>query len=280
MEKLVVKEKDKLYNYLRKNITYKSKNNIKTLLKSNSVLVNDKVVNNHDYILEVGDVISFGNSDKRNPSLKIIYEDENIIVLDKPTKLLTISNRKEKENTLYRQVSDYLRKEGKKVFIIHRLDYDTSGVIMFAKNQMIQKLYQDNWNKIAKIREYVTVVEGITESHGHIESYLKQNKSLQVYSSKGKDGLFSVTDYEKIVNNSKYSLLKIYISTGRRNQIRCHMFDIGHPIIGDSRYGSNSNPLGRLALHATLLQIMDPLTKKVFNFKSDVPKDFMGLIEK
>ena len=211
--------------------------------------------------------------------MKIIYEDNNIIVIDKPSKILTIGNNKEKENTLYRKVSDYLKKQNKKVFIIHRLDYDTSGVIMFAKNQKIQKLYQDNWNNLAKIREYTAIVEGITPSKGHIESYLKQSKTLEVYSSKHKDGLFSITDYERLKYNNKYSMIKVLISTGRRNQIRCHMSDINHPIIGDSRYKAKTNPLNRLALHASLLVIEDPLTHKILTFKSNIPKEFNKIMK-
>ena len=170
--------------------------------------------------------------------------------------------------------SEKLKKENKKVFVIHRLDYDTSGVIMFAKNQKVQKLYQDNWNNLAKTREYIAVVEGRTNSKGHIESYLKMSKSLQVYSSKNKDGLFSITDYERITYNDKYSLLRILISTGRRNQIRCHMSDIGHPILGDTRYKSKTTPLNRLTLHASLLEITNPLNNKVMTFKSNIPKEF------
>ena len=150
MDKLIVKEKDELYNYLRKNLN-KSKNNIKSLLKNECIYVNDKMITKYNYIVNTNDIITIGKYIKENTfDLKIIYEDENIIIIDKPTKILTISNDKEKNKTLYREVSNYLKKENKKVFVIHRLDYDTSGVIMFAKNQKVQKLYQDNWNNLAK----------------------------------------------------------------------------------------------------------------------------------
>ena len=278
MKEIIVKETSELYNYLRKTLTNMSKNNIKTLLKNNNIYVNNKNITKYNYNLKVNDIITIGTSIKnKNTDLKIIYEDENILVIDKPTKLLTISNKNEKEDTLYRKVSDYLKKQKKKVFIIHRLDYDTSGIIMFAKNQKIQKLYQDNWNTLAKEREYTAVVEGITKDKGHIESYLKQTKTLLVYSSKNKDGLFSVTDYIKVNNNNNYSLLKIYISTGRRNQIRCHMSDINHPIVGDTRYKSKTNPIDRLCLHASSLKITDPLTNKLMIFESPIPQEFINL---
>ena len=150
---------------------------------------------------------------------------------------------------------------------------------MFAKNQKVQKLYQDNWNNLAKEREYTAVVEGITKDKDHIESYLKQTKTLLVYSSKNKDGYFSVTDYIKVKNNDKYSLLKIYISTGRRNQIRCHMSDIKHPIAGDTRYNSKTNPINRLCLHASTLKITNPLNNELLVFQSNIPEEFNKLVK-
>jgi len=276
MKEIYVKEEDTIYNYLRKVVTNKSKNNIKTLLKNECIMVNDKIVTKYDYKLNINDIIYIN---KKENNLKIIYEDNDIIVIDKPSRILTISNKEEKEKTLYRIVSDYLKKEKKKVFIIHRLDFDTSGVIMFAKNTKVQKMYQDNWNDLAIKREYTAVVEGITNNKGHIESYLKQTKTLQVYSSKNKDGLFAITDYERIKNNNKYSLLKILISTGRRNQIRCHMSDINHPILGDNKYKSRNNPLNRLCLHANRLEIKNPITNEVMTFVSPYPIEFDELIK-
>lgn len=267
-----------LFDYLRNNIDGKSKNNIKSLLKNEVVFVNGKIVTKYNYVLCDGDVVEI-NKKKANNNINIIYEDNDIIVIDKPSKILTISNKNEKVNTLYRMVSDYLKKEHKKVFIIHRLDFDTSGIIMFAKSQRVQKLYQDNWNDLAKIREYTAIVEGITANKGHIESYLKQTKTLLVYSSKNKDGLFAITDYEKIGGNSKYSMLKILISTGRRNQIRCHMADIGHPILGDYRYKCKINPIDRLCLHANRLEIINPITKELMVFNSNIPKEFNSIIK-
>ena len=278
MEKLIVLYNDELFNYLRNNLVSKSKNNIKSLLKNECVYVNNKLVTKYNYIVNKNDVIVIGkNIKKDNFNLKIIYEDNDIIVVDKPTKILTISNDKEKEKTLYREVSNYLKKEKKKVFVIHRLDFDTSGVIMFAKSQKVQQLYQDNWNNLAKVREYTAVVQGKTNNKGHIESYLKMSKTLQVYSSKNKDGLLAITDYERIKYNNKYSLVKILISTGRRNQIRCHMADIKHPILGDSRYQSKTNPLNRLALHANRLEIINPLTNKLMIFNSELPSEFINI---
>ena len=136
--KYICNKEDELFNYLRINISNKSKNNIKSLLKNECILVNNKIVTKYNYIVKTGDIIKVNKSKKINSELDIIYEDDNIIVVNKPSKLLTISNKNEKDNTLYRMVSNYLKKEKKKVFVIHRLDYDTSGVIMFAKNKDIK----------------------------------------------------------------------------------------------------------------------------------------------
>lgn len=279
MQKFIVKENCELYTYLRNNINNMSKNNVKSLLKNKCIEVNNIIVTKYNYPLKINDTIIINKKMSKDNNINIIYEDDNIIVIDKPSKLLTIANKNEKEETLYRQVSNYLKKQNKKVFIIHRLDFDTSGIIIFAKNQKIQKLYQKNWNNLAKIREYTAVVEGITNKNGHIESYLKQNKALLVYSSKNNEGLFAITDYERLKYNDKYSLLKIHIKTGRRNQIRCHMNDIKHPIVGDTRYNAKTNPINRLALHANYLQIINPLTKEIMEFKSNIPIEFKNLVK-
>lgn len=277
LDKLIVDRNDLIFNYLRDKLTYKSKNNIKSLLKNKCIYVNGVIVDKYDYRVMVGDVIEFNKKDSFD--LKIIYEDDNIIVIDKPSGILTISNNNEKVNTLYRRVSDYLKRDNKKVFVVHRLDVDTSGVILFAKSERVKKMYQDNWNSLAKKREYTALVEGICDDKGHIESYLKQTRTLLVYSSKNSDGLFSITDYEKICDNGKYSMLRILISTGRRNQIRCHMQDIGHPILGDKRYKAKVNPINRLCLHANKLEIVNPITNEIMIFNSNIPKEFYKVMK-
>ena len=276
---------ERIDKFLSDMLSSYSRSYVQKLISDSLVLVDNKNIKSN-YKLRAGDAITIYIPVPRelevtpeNIPLDIIYEDDNIIVVNKPSKLLTISNKNEKDNTLYRMVSNYLKKEKKKVFVIHRLDYDTSGIIMFAKNKEVQELYQSKWNELAKIREYTAIVEGITDNKGHIESYLKQTKTLLVYSSKNKDGYFAVTDYERIMYNNKYSMLKIHISTGRRNQIRCHMHDIKHPILGDSRYNSKYNPLGRLALHANKLVITNPISKKELTFVSKIPLEFYNLVK-
>ncbi len=215
--------------------------------------------------------------------LDIIYEDKGIIVVNKEHHLLTISNEKEKEHTLYHEVSDYLKKKNpkNKVFIIHRLDKDTSGVILFAKNQNIKRLYQDNWNNLVKKRGYIAIVEGVVkEKKGTIKSYLVENSTQLVYTTKDtKLGKLAITNYEVIQNNKEYSLVNIEIITGRKNQIRVHMKEFGHPIIGDKKYDSRKNPIRRLGLHANILIIKNPITKKDMEFKAKIPKQFNSIFK-
>lgn len=212
--------------------------------------------------------------------LDILYEDKYLIVISKEAKLLTISTNKEKDRTLYNEVSKYLKKQNKnnKVFIVHRLDKDTSGVIVFAKSYDIKRILQDNWNNV--VREYTCVVEGKLEGSKTIKNYLYETKNHLVLSSNNSNkGVLAITEYYSIKSSNKYSLVKIIIKTGRKNQIRVHMSDLNHPIVGDKKYNAHTNPLNRLALHATSLTIIHPITNKEMQFTSKVPENFLTLIK-
>lgn len=209
--------------------------------------------------------------------LDIIYEDKDIIVINKPAHLLTIATEDEKYNTLYHKVYEYLKRKNKnnKVFIVHRLDKDTSGIVLFAKNEKIKKELQDNWNENVTKREYVAIVEGYVEPlKKRIVEYLKETKTLLTYATNDKSGKEAITEYEVIKRYKTHSILKIDIFTGRKNQIRVAMQNINHPIIGDKKYGSSKNPLRRLCLHANKLELVDPQTKKIRSFEAKIPKDF------
>jgi len=220
---------------------------------------------------------------KRKNKLDIIYQDKYILVVNKPSGLLTVSTDKEKEHTLFHQVYLYEKQKNKnnKIFIVHRLDKDTSGIVLFAKSEKIKHLLQDNWDNMVKTREYIALVEGeVKKDKDTIKSWLKENKNFITYSSNKKgDGKLAITNYEKVKTNSKYSLLKINILTGKKNQIRVHMKDIEHPIVGDKKYNSNSNPIKRLGLHATKLEIIHPITNEKVIFESKVPKSFTEIFK-
>lgn len=278
---MIVEYNSQLLEYLLENTKDKSKNNIKSLLKNGQVLVNNKVITQYNYNLKKGQKISFNYNVDRGKSLNIIYEDKNIIVIDKPHGLLTIADAKEKENTAYHTVREYLNKKKKnsKVFVIHRIDKDTSGIVMFAKNEETKRLYQDSWEDIVKLREYIAIVSGtLDQKEGTIQTYLTENATGLVYSTK-KGGKLAITKYKVLKENKKYSMLQVDIETGRKNQIRVHMKEIGHPIIGDKKYGAPSSPINRLALHASCLKIINPITKEVMTFKSKPQNKFENLFK-
>ena len=201
--------------------------------------------------------------------LNIVYEDKNIIVVDKEPHLLTIATDKERDRTLYHYVLEYEQNKHKsnRIFIVHRLDKDTSGLVLFAKNQKIKQELQDNWSN--NKRYYQAVLEGkLTKDKDTIKSYITENKALKSYSTDAKHGLLAITKYELVETKNNLSLVNIEILTGRKNQIRVHMSEMGNPISGDKKYGAKTNIYKRLALHANKLIIIDPKTKKEMVFES------------
>lgn len=206
--------------------------------------------------------------------MNIIYEDKELLVIDKEPHLLTIKTDKGIEPNLYSEASTYVKKQypKNKVFIVNRLDKETSGLVIFAKNQDKKIYLQNNWSNVK--REYYCIVEGhLKEKKGTLKNYLAESKSLEVYITKDpKKGKLAITEYEVLKENKDYSLLKINIKTGRRNQIRVQLSNINHPIIGDKKYNSTKNPLKRLGLHAYLIEFKD--NKKTYHFETKYPSSF------
>lgn len=260
-----------------------SRNNIKSLLTRRQVLVNDVPVRQFDYALLKGDEIRItreGNRLSDKPRLPIIYEDDLIIVINKPNGLLTIASEKEKKDTAYRYITEYVRFKDKhaRIFIVHRLDQETSGVLMFAKTKEAQQALQKDWNEIVTKRGYHAVVEGIPkDKNGIIRSYLYKSKSNEMYSGhKTKQGKYAETHYEVIKEGKNSSVIEVYLKTGRKNQIRVHMKDLGHPIVGDEKYGNKSS-VRRLFLHAFELQFRSPFTNKLVTFTVKTPTSFFDI---
>ncbi len=217
----------------------------------------------------------------KKDKLDIIYEDKFIIVVNKPSHLLTIATSKEKERTLYHKVLEYEKKKNKnnKIFVVHRLDKDTSGLVLFAKDEKTKKVLQDNWDKVK--RKYIAVVEGkVKKKSATIKSYLKENNNFVTYSTSDKNGKLAITKYILLSTSKAYSLLDIEIFTGRKNQIRVHMNDQGHPIIGDKKYGAKTNPLKRLGLHAYYLEFTHPITKNLIVLETKYPEQFVNMFSK
>jgi 23S rRNA pseudouridine1911/1915/1917 synthase len=171
-------------------------------------------------------------------------------------------------------VSDYVKKNNKnsKIFVVHRLDKDTSGLVVFAKLETIKNKLQDNWDKVN--REYIAIVEGKTKDKGIIKTYLEEKNNRVFSSNKGK---LAITEYTKIKNNDKYTMLNINIKTGRKHQIRVHLKEMGNVIVGDKKYGCNDNSIKRMALHAYKLEFK--LNNKKYKFKIDIPNSFKKLLK-
>ncbi len=212
--------------------------------------------------------------------LNIIYEDKSLLVVNKESGLLTIATEREKERTLYHQVYMYLMRKNQKVFIVHRLDKDTSGIVVFAKNERMKNMLQKDWNNLAKVREYVAIVEGkVKKEEDTLKDYLAETKTLKTYITNKKNGLLAITHYKLVKYISGYSVLQILIDTGRKNQIRVQLSNIGNPIIGDKKYGSTKNPIRRLGLHAKRLVLINPITKKEMEFIAPLPESFLSIIK-
>lgn len=275
-----------LLDFLLSKLKTLTLSNIKTLLVHGDVLVDNQITKDFNYRLDSGQkvivkLLKIYDKDYKL-TLDILYEDNDLIVINKQENLLTISTSKEKDKTAYHIVSNYVKRNNnnQRIFVVHRLDRDTSGILVFAKNQRIQKLLQDNWNSIVSLRGYIAIVEGKPiKEKDTIRSWLKETQTQIVYSSKKKgDGKEAITHYQMIKTNNKYSLLEVIIDTGRKNQIRVHMKDINHSIVGDKKYGAKTNPLKRLGLHAHALSFRHPITKEILHFETDVPDEFLSLI--
>lgn len=280
-----VEKRNELMKYLIENLKKQSRNNIKTLLSKEQVLVNGKIVKQFNYLLEPNDIVEIDWKKKRDlkisKGVNILYEDKEIIVIEKESGILSIStDSNKKERTVYKILNDYLKEKKERAFIVHRLDKETSGVMLFAKNEEIKRKFQDNWNFLIKKRDYAVIVEGkFKEKIGEIKSYLKENKAFVTYSTNdSKNGKLAITKYKVIKEKGDYTYLIASLETGRKNQIRVHMSDIGHPVVGDKKYGSATNILKRLGLHALNLKFVHPDTKKTFSFESPLPEIFKKIV--
>ncbi|OXM16216.1 RluA family pseudouridine synthase [Paenibacillus herberti] len=279
-----VKEPTELLLFLLHKHSKLGRNSVKALLARGQVSVNDRVVTEYNCPLEPGQTVTI-RKDKvvEEPpivGLTILHEDEDIIVIQKEAGLLSIASPKENEMTAYRQLTAHVRIKdpGSRIFVVHRLDRDTSGVMMFAKSERVQQLLQNSWQDTVKERTYVALVEGkVKKAEGTISSWLKETSTLKMYSSHHpNDGLHAVTHYKTIQSNSNFTLLGVELETGRKNQIRVHMQDLGHPIVGDKKYGSKSNVIRRMGLHARVLAFMHPANGELLRFESDIPKSFLS----
>jgi 23S rRNA pseudouridine1911/1915/1917 synthase len=266
-----------------------SRTSLKSLLAHDCVLVNDRAERRFDRALKAGDVVSVLKNAPRqatfsHPKLRLVYEDDYLLVVDKREGLLTVATTPEsRETTVFSILKSYVRANNPRqgVFVVHRLDRETSGLLVFAKNADIQKFMRENWRTIVQNRAYMALVEGeLEKDEDTIVSWLTENpKTTRVRSSWHDDGgKKSITHYRKRGSNGRCSLVELHLETGRTNQIRVQMAAIGHPVLGDRKYGSGSTPIiDRLALHASTLEFTHPVTQKLMRFESKCPFSQLGM---
>ena len=280
-----VADGQELMKFLIASLPDKNRDNIKTLLRDNQVLVDGEPISQFNYHLRPGQQVVISRNKiaqkKTYRGISIIYEDNDILVIDKHAGVLSVATDNKEKFTAYSILYDHVKRKNPdgKIFIVHRLDRETSGLMMFAKSARIQKRLQENWNDIIRERVYVAAVEGIVNPpEGEISSYLRENSNMVVYSSKeGDDGKYAITNYITLKTNPTYSLLKMSLRTGRKNQIRVHLQDIGYPIVGDKKYGSKVNPISRLGLHAQVLAFQHPVNGRELRFETSIPRKFQEL---
>ncbi len=282
---LRVTRQAKLLEYLWASFPERSRKSVKSLLEQKQIMIADRIVTKFDYPLEPGmEVFVLKKKATQDVTLRkmnLLYEDEYLLVIEKSARLLSVATAKENEETAFSILKGYVKSNNtnSQLYVVHRLDRDTSGVMMFAKSKEAQLKLQDNWDDVVTKRLYYAVVEGhVRKEAGEIVSCLKENKSLKMYSAKTSvDGQKAVTRYRVLKSNARYSLLEVELYTGRKNQIRVHLQDIGHSIAGDKKYGALTDPLRRLALHAGILDFSHPITGKAMHFATPVPPIFNKL---
>ena len=283
-----------LMSFLLSKLGGMTRTSVKQLLSQRRVTVNAGIQTRHDTPVKPGDMVQInqgrGNVELRHPKLRVIYEDNALIVVEKKNGLLTVPyNPKSSEMTAYSILKDYVRKQSNRntVHVVHRLDRETSGVLVFAKSAELQEYMRTYWKQLVTRRTYVALVEGhLEKKEGTITSWLTEdNQTAMVYSSdKDNGGQKAITNYKVLKATTigegdqemPISLVELNLETGRTNQIRVHMQSIGHPIIGDRKYGHGNeySPIDRLCLHARTLEFIHPMTEKKVRFEAPLPKEF------
>lgn len=244
----------------------------KSYLEHGCISVDGTVSTKYDYAVKVGQTVKIGQHGNFGAKslIPVIYEDEALIAVNKPAGLLSVATDTEKENTAYRMLKQ--GREGS-LFVVHRLDKDTSGVLLFAKSSAVRDKLQENWTDTPR-REYIAICQGIfEEKQGRIETQLRESSTHFVYSAQS-GGQRAVTYYEVIKENRSWSLLRVLLETGKKNQIRVHFSELGHPVAGDKKYGFRGNGMNRLMLHASELEIVHPVSGKHVTIKAPLPVGF------
>lgn len=281
LQEIKVYSNSELLTFLVDKGIRKSRNAVKSLLTHKQIRVNNQVISQHNFVLKIGDVVTIHKHDhkrdtKKLKGLTVIYEDKDIIVVDKESGLLSISNGNQLKETAFNVVNSYITSKNAKTkaYVLFRLDRETSGLMVYAKSPEVQETLQNDWLKTPPKRSFLTVVSGrISPEKGTITSWLTENKNFQMFANSfDNGGQKAVMHYETIHASNKFSFLKLILETARKNQARVQLQSVGHPIVGDKKYGSTISPIRRIALHADKLSFQHPTTKEKLEFESPLPK--------
>ncbi len=282
-----VAEPTELLKFLLGAMPDRSRTAVKALLAHGLVFVEGQAVTQFDHRLLAGQRVEIRRTGEAGQGsgrgVEIVFEDAHLIVIEKRAGLLAIATDLEKEKTAYSWLSEYVKKVNprNRIFVVHRLDRETSGLMMFAKSQAVQRALQDDWQEAVLDRIYVAVLEGrMEQAEGTITSWLTESRSLVMRSSATpNEGQKATTHYRVLEMSARFSLVEFRLETGRKNQIRVHAQALGHSVVGDEKYGARENPIRRLGLHARVLAFRHPVTGKALRFESAVPKEFLRLFK-
>ncbi len=277
----------RLLDFLYQAMPDRKRTTVKDYLRHRQVMVDGNVTSQWDTPVGPASLIRVNTSREfqtlANPRLRIVYEDDDIIVVNKGYGLLSVGTDTKREGTAYSILRDYVKRVNprNKLFIVHRLDQHTSGLMLFAKTEQAKETMQHNWNNMVLERRYVAVVEGGAPEppEGQVRTLLAENSEHVVYvTDNPAEGREALTEYCTLAARGNYALLELELATGRKNQIRVHMQHIGHPIAGDRKYGAKTSPIHRLALHARTLRFVHPVTRRDMNFSTPVPAAFRKML--
>ena len=281
-----MEQDDTLLNFLLNNVK-ESRSKIKATLQGRGIKVNGKTVTQFDYPVAAGTKIEVSKTKRNNDKLKsryvkIVYEDQYLVVIEKNIGILSMAAGHKSLN-VKAVLDDYFKKTRQRctAHVVHRLDRDTSGLMIYAKDMETEQILEHNWHDIVFDRRYVAVVSGEMENdEGTIENWLKDNKAYVTYSSPvDNGGKYAITHYRVLDRTTEHSLVEYKLETGRKNQIRVHSADMGHPVCGDIKYGNGDDPIHRLCLHAYMLHFFHPVTRARMEFETPIPSQFRMLFK-
>lgn len=283
----VVKREQPLLEFLLDNVKGESRSKIKATLKGRGIKVDKKIVTQFDFPLSPDMKVAVSKRRRaadmfHSRYVKIVYEDRFLIVIEKNVGILSMAAGHSSLN-VKAVLDEYFRKTKQRctAHVVHRLDRDTSGLMVYAKDMQTEQILEHNWHDIVYDRRYVAVVSGeMKENDGTIANWLKDNKAYVTYSSPvDNGGKFAITHFHTLDRTTEHSLVEYRLETGRKNQIRVHSADMGHPVCGDVKYGNGDDPLHRLCLHAYVLCFFHPVTRERMEFQTLIPGGFKSLFK-